>query len=82
MKNITLGGIEIENLPLEGTIHVSEAEDNYWNVTVSKEENGDISVVVCDNLDGGQIDLILGLTTTTHTEYRDNGEAVVIRRRG
>ena len=51
--------LHVENLSQENTIHIS-TENNFWNVTVFREENGEGSVVVCDNLNGGQLALVLG----------------------
>ena len=58
--------LHVENLSQENTIHIS-TENNFWNVTVFREENGEVSVVVCDNLNEGQLDLVLGQDGFTQT---------------
>ena len=56
----SVSDIIIQNLyPESETINIL-ASTNEWNITVWKDEDGEVHILVADNLDGSQTDLILG----------------------
>jgi hypothetical protein len=56
----SVSDIIIQNLyPESETINVT-ASSNEWNITVWKDKDGEVHILVADNLDGSQTNLVLG----------------------
>jgi hypothetical protein len=57
--------IRVENCaPETDTIYI-QATDNWWSISICRDEHGEVHVSVVDN-DAGQIDLVLGKPGFTH----------------
>ena len=51
--------------PDSDTIHISDTNDD-WNITIFRQEDGQVSVIVVDNNEMSRMDLILGVDGYTH----------------
>lgn len=65
MDKSVMNDIFIKNFhPDSDAIHIEDKNDE-WGITISRDENGEVSITVVDKLEHTRVDLILGQDSST-----------------